>query len=448
MATRRTPLTPILCAKLAEERFRPLEEGKGLVTFSELLGQFENALRRECPEITGMSEAAQIKLVERAVATAFKKGFISVKRKPIVKEYKLNTALSAEMATTFRLPKRQLREAIVVDVPPMSPDELHGQLGYALAEHLSNTRYLFPPSGGKVAVGSGRSVHAVLTGLEDFRYFDVDEITIMSLTGSAYSHSSEQTRLFLMDADVHVALLAQRFTGRVHTVPMLAPLVNDPGKRNAVRKNAPTNAGKADRNDGWFEPLRIAFERESTKPTHAIIGVGFLGAGHRLYDEFVRHQQALNEYERERRPDQQRPAVPPILENIYKPLGDLIALSRRVASEPICGDCCHRLFVLSNPEVANISKKDRSDLDNLINSINSSLLTVTKTQLDTVPTVFLLGGTPAKARVMFDMLTRPKPQIHTVCIDSETAEIILNWQNPSRRKGRHNSSKMRNFSPA
>jgi DNA-binding transcriptional regulator LsrR (DeoR family) len=110
----------------------------------------------------------------------------------------------------FQLPHKRLKRAIVtkIDVPPITQsdasygDMVHEQVGRALATEIATTPELFRSKNDIVSVGSGRAIHAVIDSLQQFSHFQVDEITIMSLTGSLFFQDSTVKTEFLLDADI------------------------------------------------------------------------------------------------------------------------------------------------------------------------------------------------------------------------------------------------------
>ena len=243
----------------------------------------------------------------------------------------------------------------------------------------------------------------------------------MSLTGSLFIHETNIRQEFLLDADIHTALLAQRFDGRVHTLPISQSIAHDRDLMLDVRNR--TALGRA---------------YEKNTPTHSIVGVGVIGPGHRFF-EAVRRREAkdrrvaeeklktkasVRKFPEEDGATSYRPMIVP--ESMYEHLRWLVNHSGSQGYFPV-GDVCNRLFFVPPPKETRIPLDIEKGVRDRIDLMNESLLTVTKTQLNKVPTIMLVAGTVAKAGAIYRLLVRDIPRIDTLCIDSATADAVLEY---------------------
>jgi DNA-binding transcriptional regulator LsrR (DeoR family) len=422
-----------LIVDLACAKFGPLRDGRGPLSYKEVFLQFESELNKVDPNISKISVEAAVKAVERKILEAFEQGWVRMQRNGIIPHYHRDQTREHRVKTAFRLSHPRLERVIVADItnPYQAPDRgrsterqkrygeiVHEQLGHALAKAITQADRLFRP-GDIVSVGSGRATHAVISSLAQFSPLKVDEITIMSLTGSLFIHETDIPSEFLLDADIHTALLAQRFDGRVHTLPITYSIAHDPDNLAGLKNK--TALGK---------------RYEKNIPTHAIVGLGVLALRHRFVEEVKRREAQSKEMNMD--PNAiGSPYYGPVTlpEATYVDLLWLVTQSELLNAQcktqckfefywPIA-DVCNRLFFVPPPD--GLSVDNENEIITCIDRVNKSLLTITKTQLDKVGTVMLVTGTEDKSWALYQLLIRNIPKIDTLCIDSVAADEIVKY---------------------
>lgn len=405
-----------LILEMASAKFKPLTEGRGPLSYREVAELHKRDLAKIQAKIS-------TKGVERAILNAFKQHWITIERKRIIPHYRRDTRREERLLRAFNRPQKQLNNAIVVDIIEsrrISLRELpsdarrrhsgsvHEQLGHALATEIANANRLFRPRGDIVSVGSGRATHDVIDSLRQFPHFKVNEITIMSLTGSLFIHETDVRQEFLLDADIHTALLAQRFDGRVHTLPITYSIAHEPNVLSTIKTKTTLGRGY-----------------ENNTPTHAIVGVGVLALGHRFFEEVKRRDKERKSEVPHSGAAPTRPSTLPdaVLADLRWLISQSETINARCQTYWPIADVCNRLFFVLPPKSLHVPNE--KEIRDCIDRVNSCLLTITKTQLDKVATVMLVAGTLPKARAIFDLLVRPIPKIDTLCVDSQTADEIL-----------------------
>jgi DNA-binding transcriptional regulator LsrR (DeoR family) len=334
------------------------------------------------------------KTVAKAISDAFKKKLITIETH-VIPQFKHNETLAGKLLEKFE----NLKLAVVIDIAG-SPDSdfIHKNLGYAMARQIQADPFFFR-DGDVVGVGSGRGVYHTISALNGLGNVRVREISIVSLTGSVFSQRTSRRQEFLLDADIHAALLAQHFDGLIQVRPISAPIAQLTPKRSQVIENS------------W-----LGTDYCKHLPTHAIVGVGVLSKQHRLYEEIKTSQNAA------------------VLAPIVTPLRKLVDLVDRIIAEdrhdvpylPVA-DLCTRLFVVPPPLDMDpkLKRLVEDDIFGLVNVINTHLLTATKTQLQKVKNVILVAGTLNKARAILSLLQHPVARIDTLCTDSDVAHALI-----------------------
>jgi DNA-binding transcriptional regulator LsrR (DeoR family) len=417
--------------RLALERYSALESGRGPVAYKELAARYSKDLPKRA---SGDKSFEGInKTIERAIGEAFVKRWVAIRQLGIIPFYSPDHELEKQLVNAFG--PYNLKKAIVADIDlsqgskadaaagpeesqGASPSEIiHQQLGHAAATEIHETAGLFRSKNDIVAVGSGRAVHAVIDSLQQFEPFKVDDISIMSLTGSLFFQQTKVPQEYLLDADIHTALLAQRFAGKVHTLPTSSSIAHDKNNLPSIRRSTPLGQGYHN-------------------PTVAIIGVGTLSPGHRFH-QVARNRRELEDEHRSaenngdtvraQRLKEQLDSF--VLSPIQADLQHLINLSDAIGAEcpgynPVA-DVCNRLYFVPPPPAYSLLAETKAEIIAKIDNINDSLLTANKTQLDNIGTLILVAGTKAKARAIFTLLIRKLPKIDTLCVDADTANALL-----------------------
>lgn len=280
-------------------------------------------------------------------------------------------------------------------------DKLHETLGRAMAAHLSKDTMF--RSGDVIGLGSGRGVYYTIQGLAGYPKLRA-QVTLVSLTGDLYPRDHSKQVNVLLDADTHLALLGPRFQRSVEfdaiSLPIVCPdskEIKDPKKLKEELKKMLANSP-------------IGEERWKNRPaTLALVGVGVLSVGHRLYEEVE--------------PTKGQPTR--ILEDIYGPLKDLVGESKMVEEKfgycPV-GDISNRLFYVKPRSGIVISEE--GTILKLINKINAHLFTVREEQLAQTD-IILVAGSKKKAPAIRQLLMEKKYRIRHLCVDQPTAEEIL-----------------------
>jgi len=391
-----------LKARIAMARMEPLLKGGSMLSYSEIIEQFRDELD------DGSHGTIAERTVQAAFREAFERGLVTLQKKPIIRSYTRRHDLEEALKHRYH---QTLMEAVVADIErdPGRDDDLsnyiHEQLGHALATYIDETAHLIR-SGDVIGLGSGRGVRnvvSVLTELQRPPALKVDEVTLVSLTGSLYAGTAEEPKKarseLLFDADTHVALLSQYFSGLVHTRPILQRIAHPKSERQALLAKT------------WLGPDQYKLHR----PNVVVAGVGTLGPGHRFWQEIKNAHPSL------------------YLDPVRKPLKQLVDHVEQLAARnrgleycPVA-DICNRLFLVRPPRA--LGDEDMriidEDIDGLIDEINACLLTVTKTQLSEAGKILLVAGTPRKVQAIHALLNHRIAKIHVLCTDVEAAKLLL-----------------------
>jgi DNA-binding transcriptional regulator LsrR (DeoR family) len=372
-----TPLSTAEKIQLVKDRFDPLREGapeKGMKALVEKYKRNEHTLAK-------------------AIRSAFTDGLVTLQfhEEPIGK-----LSFSSSLERSLRDRFNQLDTVRVVADEPGDPapgDRVHRRLGMAVAE-------LFEPSqvlrdGDVIGVGSGRGVYYSVEALHTRPRARKRSITIMSLTGAVFPTTHSDRLSLLLDADLHIALMAACFAEQVSLRPIAYPIA--PVPEEEIRKQT------------WLS--------EGDFPKHvpfcALIGVGVLEKGHRLY-EAVRGKKG---------PDSE------ILKPIHKDLAELVTITEgfRTVKLPYCpvGDVCNYLFFVPPPQKVHIDKAKADRIRALIASINEKTLTIRWNQLSMIQKIVLVAGTAGKALAIQHLLRAPDLNIRVLCTNEAAAKDIL-----------------------
>lgn len=334
------------------------------------------------------------KSVAKAITEAFARRLIAIEPR-FIADFEPDIELARELRTKFP----HVKLAIVAKMSDrLDSDRIHRNLGYALAQQIQADPFFFR-SRDIVGLGSGRGVYYTISALNDLNNVEIHDISLMSLTGSLFPQKTKVRENFMLDADIHAALLAKHFQGLVQVRPICSPIARSIEDRDTVIRGT------------W-----LGEDFKDHVPTHAIVGVGVLAEQHRFRQEVKNGQQA------------------PVLQPIYDDLRDLVKVVGEVTEGyqraiPYCpvADVCNRLFVVPPPADLDAAARKlvNGKIERLVRKINSHLITATKTQLSQVNNVVLVAGALIKARAILSLLEHSVAKVDTLCTDSRVAQALL-----------------------
>lgn len=376
-------------AKIAMARFEHLKTGAKPETKQQLINRFDPRPPKE------RNPPIATKTLDKAITDAFRLGLVELVQTHIPGETIRDSKLEAQLVSAFPA----LNMAIVTNTEKLeSSDLIHAQLGHALAEVISSARMSFR-SNDLVSVGSGRGVFYAIKSLTKMKKVKLEEITIMSLTGSLFPHPTTDHLALLLDADTNTRLFAEYFTDLVHIRPVYYPIAYE------TKEDRDNNRAKT-----WLSEEDFI----NHKSDHTIVGVGVLNESHRMYREGKEYSGSK------------------VMEPIRELLKNLTEFVDQIMNEdenycPIV-DVCNRMYFVDPPKGTNvnISKEIRNRIVELMKQTNDRLLTVTKTQLGQMDNVMLVAGTLIKAPAIFGLLAEQTPvRVHVLSTDSAAAKKIL-----------------------
>jgi DNA-binding transcriptional regulator LsrR (DeoR family) len=352
--------------EMALARFDQVKVSGKLTAFESLAGKFPG----RDPSV-----------IARAIESAFKQELVEVVK---VSKERFERDHKGEQQLLEKYEK--LRVAFVIkpqNAPARSEkqlsDDVHEALGHAMAKLISENMSMFDDND-KIGLGSGRGVFHIADAITKYPQTRAQRVQLISLTGAVYALAHAGTPSLLLDADININLFARFFSRQVTLMPVSHPIASS-GTPNK-----------------WFSNLI---------PTHALIGVGVLAPGHRLYDE-VKKQGG----EKETR-----------LEPIEKDLSKLIPICddihKRYGYWPV-GDVCNFLLYVESPE----KPQRENEIRGLIQSLNGRMLTIAG-ELKQVDSILLVAGTKPKMRIIKQLLDDPEYRIRYLCTDSGVAKYIL-----------------------
>lgn len=384
---------------LALERYGPLRR---------------NEPRKELKEIGGKYGRAE-SVVSRAIQEAFARGLVDIVRMKDRPRVPVHVPeLEAQLEHKF--PK--LHTAIVVataergdlsaDERALAGDKIHEDLGYAVANFVSNSSLVH--DGDVIGIGGGRGVFSFLKALTFFKRLKAQNVTAISLAGDVYARTHSWWREgvtslrypglnFQLDPDDHLNLLGVSVFASMNMRKISRSIAWERGEVSKMIKETVLDK------DEWKKNV----------PTLGIVGVGVLSEGHRFYQEVMR-------------PESQREhLLRPILEDLHL----LIKLFSRLGYPPEghwyvpVGDVCNRLFYVRPPAEVKISSEQERQILSHIKNINDKLLTATEEQLSQITQLILIAGTLRKALAVKQLLEEDTYRIRILCVDKEAAEEIL-----------------------
>jgi len=341
------------------------------------------------------------KTVQKAITEAFKKGLISVVAAKSL-EYRREHALEEQLLERFR----DLQMAIVISTD--NKEDVHKSLGHALAQQIHESKFMFR-AGDIIGLGTGRGIHYTIENLVDLTQVPVENITIMSLTGSLFPQGVSNNLDYLLDADTNAALFTKHFRGLIQVRPISYPIAHQEAARKILTKET------------WLSPDEYA----AHTPTLAIIGLGVLTGNNRLVQEVQRPADAKS------------PVLKPVYTYLQSIITEVESIKKEYNGYCAVGDCCNRLFIIPPPADINerIIPRLKKTLKPLIDTVNECTITATEEQLRMIKNVILVAGGSEKASGILCVLTKESgnisgilqevPRIDGICIDKESAEFIL-----------------------
>jgi DNA-binding transcriptional regulator LsrR (DeoR family) len=331
----------------------------------------------------------------RWLKDAFARGLVKVVPTPRIS---LDQKLAERLRETFPV----LYGARVVDLDHLSiidqrelDDKVHLELGYESAEWVSEGTII--RNGNSLGLGSGRGVYNTIFFCQDRLALAARNVRMLSLTGLVYAKDHSGTAYRDLEADKHTAMMVQCFCHGDVTSRMVGhPVVYEtPDAMERVRKT--THLGTR-----WKE----------NKPDHALLGVGSMVPGHRLYDEA--------------KGDRHEPTLQPIVAE----LRELIKISDSIEF-PECpfyravADIANHLFCVRGHLWDQIDEAKRASLEAVVAQINSKLLTITPEQLRDIENVIVVAGTENKSIALRHLLYTEECNIRFLVTDSKCARKIL-----------------------
>ena len=262
-----------------------------------------------------------------------------------------------------------------------------------------------------IAVGPGRAVYYLVEWLRKRKVALNADVSLLSLAGSngAANYSVTKEPKFFADSDTLINNLSDCFS------------------HGAGLKRIGYNI--CDENDDEVNSRRqntwLANDALKRKLTHALLGVGALVPGHKFYDAI------------RSRPDKRLSRIHDVLAKLVNLCDDLeksVPEPHRRFYCPV-GDLANRFLVTDAPPGIDLDQQEIARLTQLVDTVNSRLLTLRLDELEIVKNLMVVCGTPKKAAMLRTVLTatrersaRKKYNVKFLCIDQETAEWII--QNP------------------
>lgn len=360
-------------------------------------GADNNGRFRSIDEVAAL-EGRNVAVVSRAITSAFQEGLVAIQATEAPRALRL-----PDLERRLRERFSQLRGAIVLD-PGVTDsgsdlaegDRQHRQLGMAMADLLA-TGPLFRDED-VIGLGSGRAVFYTVDALARNFPLPVKDVTIGSLTGSVYARDHSGALKLIYDADNHTASLASCFRSKVNLELISHPIAFRTEELDKVRKRT------------WLDDAKWKLLR----PTHALLGVGVLAEGHRLFQEL--------------RAEDKNSWLAPIM----GPVADLVDLSTEISLTvsdylPVM-DFCNRFFFVEPPAGVTIPPKLGSGIHRKIRELNQHLLTISEEQLRSIETLILVAGGRRKAPAIGQLLLdggAKAYKIRYLCTDRDVATAIL-----------------------
>ncbi|MES1156528.1 MAG: hypothetical protein ABUL73_02000 [Alphaproteobacteria bacterium] len=222
-------LSPHTKVEMCLMRFRPLEKGNAPLSYQSVADRFSTTA----------------KVVERAIQEAFKEHWVVLRPGLVAPKYTFDEGLRDRLAGALERHQFSARPKLLVvreaDFHPLDP---HVQVGHALAGEFHQTK---PRSKDAIFVSSGRSVQFTLQSLQAREPREIDDISIISLSGSVITQRralerrpSQVAPIDLgLESDQHAAMLATTFVGTVHVYAMHSSIAAESQEKDRfLRQNA------------------------------------------------------------------------------------------------------------------------------------------------------------------------------------------------------------------
>jgi DNA-binding transcriptional regulator LsrR (DeoR family) len=338
-------------------------------------------------------------VISRTITRAFRNGLVEVRparqsTRPVRKE-----RLERQLHERYE----QLSTCVVLEcdqpTTPAADDLLHSNLGAAMASLIGSGSVF--RNGDAVGIGSGRAVFYTIQHLSAFSALRA-RVSLCSLTGHVQPRDHAEQLNLLLDADIHLGLLGLCFSRPVRLYPL--------GQGLACRT--------PDEVESAIAHSRLSEGEWKHQPfTHALLGVGVLGPGHRFYNQI-------------KGDDGRRSRL---LLPIQEPLTQLIRICDEFVSDhgplhsPVA-DMSNRLFFVPFPPslglTSGVKRLLEKKLTALISEINAHLVTATEAQLRSTGQIMLVAGSRQKSLAVKSLLMQRYP-IRVLCVDHHLASDLL-----------------------
>lgn len=409
----RTPLSDEERIRLALARYGSLNAGRNPRSYAHIYKEFKRS-----PTV-----------VARAIKECFQRGLVAVAATDGIGPVSLNEVVKSEFLDAFPL----LNGATIVTTPSAAPSEatdslvahdsiaslgpmvrygivVHKLIGSAMANFIAHGAVI--RSGDSIAVGSGRAVFYCVEALRKALPLRAHDITLLALTGSLHVRGSDEPVNHHLDSDTHLSILGPVFQKRVTLEPISHVIsVGNPDARPEV-------VGQT-----WLGTWKAESDPDVIVPTHALVGIGVLGKGHRLYD--------LVKADLARQGTASR-VDPVLLKHLNPYLSTLIKVCDKYVGRGIypVGDLSNYLFWIEPAHGARIPDDDRQAVQDCIRELNRRLITANPRIFAAIRNIMVVSGTVEKAGALFTLLEQKNPDLKKVsishlCTDTETARVLI-----------------------
>lgn len=344
--------------------------------------------------------------VSDLIASAHARGLVHLAVRADVNPYDRSTEVEQRLRRRFA----HVRTPVVVapakfgafderDFPSNKCDPAHRKAARALAWAISHADFPLFQSGDVIGVGSGRGVWEFAQALRGSNPPQLaTNVRLRALAGSIFNVHTEDNQNSL-DANANATSLLQCFGGTKVVESVDYTIASPPDQIAENRKESPLG-------DAFASPT----------PSHAIVGVGVYGPGHRFYDEIA-----------DGRKTGHLDPIRATLQQLKDAVDDIIEMAPNYS--PVA-DVCNRLFRTSPPPSASPELTLCLDrLEDLLRDINKLLINVTRAQLSTIPHIIVIAAGETKARALRDIVSKPlRLRRITLATTVATAEAMMNLE--------------------